>query len=180
MTADLIAELERGVSLPRALEIFDVLPAVAVEGMRGRWSGAEVSTGNPLDGLLQAYGWYGKRFVSAEEADPLLFGRDGSLFAVNPALVPVGLAVRLAWLARHPVMVAVGRRVLPLLQTRQPRARLRMVDYRGVSTATMIYDAQPITDHFRRLDDGTLLGAMDLRGLVQPFFFMLRREVPAA
>lgn len=177
MIADLAAELEDGVDPARALSIFDSLPALAVEEMTGRWIGSEVPTGNPLNGLLHAYGWHGKHFASGEEVDPLVFRRKGTLFAVNPALVPLGLAVRLARLARIPVVAAVGRRILPLLKTRRPGARLRMVDYRSVSTATMIYDAQPITDHFRRLDDDTVLGAMDLRGLDQPFFFLLRREV---
>lgn len=180
MTADLAAELERGVSPARALEIFDSLPAVTVAELHGSWSGAEVPTGNPLGGLLRAYGWHGKRVASAEEVDPLVFNRSGALFAVNPALLPVGLARVAPWLARNPVLATVGRRFLPLLKTRRPRARLRMVEHRGVATATMIYDARPITDHFRRIDDGTLLGVMDLRGLDQPFFFLLRREIPDA
>ena len=51
-----------------------------------------------------------------------------------------------------------------------------MMEHRGVSTATMIYDALPIHDVFRKVDDDTVLGLMDLRGLPQPFFFVLRRE----
>jgi len=31
-------------------------------------------------------------------------------------------------------------------------------------------------DCFRRLDANTLLGVMDLKGMQQPFFFVLRRE----
>lgn len=180
MTGDVIAELERGVTPDRALEIFDALPAVEVEEMSGRWAGSEASTGNPLDGLLGAYGWHGKRFASAEAVDPLIFGKGETLFAVNPAVLPTGLALKFPRLAHNPAVVAFGRLSLPLLKTRRPKARLRMVEYRGVSTATMIYDAQPISDHFRRLDDDTLLGAMDLRGLSEPFFFLLRREIPAS
>lgn len=145
MAADLAAELERGVSPARALEIFDALPAVTVAELHGSWSGAEVPTGHPLGGLLRAYSWHGKRFTSAEEVDPLVFHRNGALFAVNPALLPVGLARAAPWLARNPVATAAGCRLLPLLRTRRPRARLRMVDYREVPTATMIYDAQPIS-----------------------------------
>lgn len=180
MTADLTAELEGGVGLARALEIFDALPAMTVAEMSGLWAGSEVPTCNPLGGLLRAYDWHGKRFTSAEEVDPLVFRRNGALFAVNPALLPLGLTVKFPRLARNPVLAAVARLALPLLKTRRPRARLRMVERRGVATATMIYDARPITDHFRRIDDGTLLGVMDLRGLDQPFFFLLRREVPDA
>ena len=39
----------------------------------------------------------------------------------------------------------------------------------------MIYDRQPIIDVFRRVDDVTLLGVMDLRGMSQPYFFVLTR-----
>jgi Domain of unknown function (DUF4334) len=40
----------------------------------------------------------------------------------------------------------------------------------------MIYDSLPINDIFRKVDDDTVLGAMDLRLTPQPFFFILRRE----
>jgi hypothetical protein len=43
-------------------------------------------------------------------------------------------------------------------------------------SATMIYDALPISDVFRRVDAHTLLGLMDYRALEKPFFFVLRRE----
>ena len=39
----------------------------------------------------------------------------------------------------------------------------------------MIYDGLPILDHFRAVDAATLLGLMDLRGMAQPYFFVLRR-----
>ena len=59
--------------------------------------------------------------------------------------------------------------------TSRPRARLRTVEHRGVHTAAMVYDALPIIDVFRRVDGATVLGLMDLRGLPDPFFFLLRR-----
>jgi hypothetical protein len=179
MAADanaLAVELAGGVSTSRALAAFDSLPAVSLTGMAGRWVGSEIPTGHPLDGLLGAYGWHGKRFSADNEADPLIFARGATMFHVKPSLVPLGLAVKLPRLVRHRAVVVLGRLLLPLLSTRRPQARLRRVDYRGVSTATMIYDAQPINDHFRRLDADTLLGAMDLRGMPEPFFFLLRRE----
>jgi hypothetical protein len=40
----------------------------------------------------------------------------------------------------------------------------------------MCYDALPINDVFRKVDDDTLVGAMDMRGLDAPFMFVLRRE----
>ncbi|MBJ7330372.1 MAG: DUF4334 domain-containing protein [Solirubrobacteraceae bacterium] len=54
-------------------------------------------------------------------------------------------------------------------------ATLRTVAYRGVSTATMVYDKQPIFDHFRRVDADTVLGAMDRKGEPEPLMFVLRR-----
>ena len=40
----------------------------------------------------------------------------------------------------------------------------------------MIYDRQPIVDHFRRIDDGRVLGLMEMRGMERPFFFLLSRD----
>lgn len=60
----------------------------------------------------------------------------------------------------------------PILGT----AQLREVVYRGVPTATMVYDTQPIFDHFRLIDDNTVLGAMDRKGDPQPLFFFLQRH----
>ncbi|HVL00076.1 MAG TPA: DUF4334 domain-containing protein [Dongiaceae bacterium] len=54
-------------------------------------------------------------------------------------------------------------------------AQLREVVYRGVCTATMIYDSQPILDHFRKIDDKTVLGAMDRKGDAAPLYFYLQR-----
>jgi hypothetical protein len=44
----------------------------------------------------------------------------------------------------------------------------------------MIYDSLPINDIFRKVDDDSVLGVMDLRFSPQPFFFVLRREGPAS
>ncbi|MDP1776604.1 MAG: DUF4334 domain-containing protein, partial [Moraxellaceae bacterium] len=54
-------------------------------------------------------------------------------------------------------------------------AQLRMVEYRGVSTATMIYDKHPIMDHFRQIDANTVLGVMDKKGDSMPLYFYLQR-----
>ncbi|MCB1177334.1 MAG: DUF4334 domain-containing protein, partial [Leptospiraceae bacterium] len=34
----------------------------------------------------------------------------------------------------------------------------------------------PIYDNFRKVDENTILGVMDLKGLKDFFFFVLRRE----
>lgn len=78
-----------------------------------------------------------------------------------------------------PIIVsdAQGRRVASPMMG---KASLRMVRYRGVSTATMIYDQHPIFDHFRKVDDDLVLGVMDRKGDASPLFFYLRRLRPSA
>jgi len=51
-----------------------------------------------------------------------------------------------------------------------------MTTYLGKSSATMIYDKLPINDVFRKIDQDTVFGGMDLKGMKSPFFFILRRE----
>lgn len=163
-----------------ALALFDAADPITVEAMFGTWHGAEVPTCHPLDGLLQASGWWGKRFVDAEKVDPLLFpAADGrSLWACNPALAFGGLRLSTALPALRTVPVRRPiARLRPLLATKTPKARLRTTRFRSVDTATMIYDQLPINDVFRRLTDDTVIGAMDLRGMKQPYFFVLRRDV---
>ena len=157
--------------------LFDALPGVAIEELTGRWRGSGLPTGSPLDGLLEAYGWYGKEFVDADRVHPLLFlDRHGRPRPVNPAPLPVGLLRSRPGLTR----LGVARRVFGLgrmlLWTDRPAARLRTVLHRGTATAAMVYDALPIIDVFKRVDAGTVLGLMDLRGLPDPFFFVLTRE----
>lgn len=63
-----------------------------------------------------------------------------------------------------------GREANPVLGA----ASLRAVEHRGVVTATMVYDKHPVFDHFRRVDEDTVLGLMDRKGDA-PLFFWLRR-----
>lgn len=160
-----------------ALAYFDRCATVDVAELSGRWRGRGLPTGSPLDGLLEAYGWYGKEFLDAETVHPLLFaGRSGRPRPLDPALLPVAVLRNHAALARCPVARVAFGVVRPLLTTRKPRARLRAVEHRGVVTAAMVYDALPIVDVFRRISRDTVLGLMDLRGMPEPYFFVLRRE----
>lgn len=144
----------------------------------GLWRGAGFATGHPLDGVLEAYGWYGKRAESEEDVHPLLFSkRGGDVVAVDPRFL--ALALRMIGRVPVPKSPLAGRLfqlMMPLLTTRRSRARLRMIAYRGTKSATMVYDQLPIHDVFRRMDGDTLLGLMDLKGMERPFFFMLHRE----
>jgi Domain of unknown function (DUF4334)/GXWXG protein len=138
--------------------------------------GSELPTGHPLDGLLEAFGWHGKRVGNPDETHPRVFEGAAGLFSVNPALLPVSLAVRFSRLVLTHPMPVIGRRLVRMARTSKPRARLRMMEYRGVVTATMSYDALPINDHFRRVDADTMIGVMDFRSIDRPFLFVLRHE----
>ncbi|RBP06230.1 GXWXG protein [Roseiarcus fermentans] len=169
-----LAALRRRATPAEALAFFDRLPPMPATEMLGAWEGAGLHTGHPLDGLLEAVGWRGKRFDGPEAVHPLVFGKPGATFSVNPALAPLALG--------HPGLARSASRfatpALALLSTREPKARLRMTEFRGVVTATMIYDQLPINDVFRRVDADTVLGLMDQRGAEAPdyFFFTLTRE----
>jgi hypothetical protein len=162
------------------LDRFDALPPVATGDLRGLWRGSGVPSGHPLDGVLERLGWFGKRFDDDERVHPLVFRTGRGLTGVNPALVPLGLVLRTAPLLRTAPAAAVLAAVRPLAATRRPRARLREVRYRGVLSTALVYDDLPVIDAFRAVGDGSVLGAMDARGMVQPYLFTLRPVRPAA
>jgi hypothetical protein len=176
-----LARLEQGCSVTEALALYDTLPPVDVDVMVGAWRGAGIPTGGPFDGLLENLGWHGKRFESTESVHPLVFaGARGRLVSVDPGRVPLGLAARHGQRFTGRATAIAFRMLLPLLATRRPRARLRPVTYRGLASAAMVYDQLPIIDAFRAVDPDTVVGAMDLRGLPEPYLFTLRRERPAS
>ncbi|XHX79670.1 MAG: DUF4334 domain-containing protein [Stenomitos frigidus ULC029] len=167
-----------GTSTAEAWEIFDNLDTVDVNFMVGSWKGASFPTNHPLDGVLEAYHWHGKRFDDAEHVHPLVFKTiGGGTTSINPLwMLPV-----VGWLDRLPMpkAKAVGRifqMSLALFATSRSSARLRLTHYRGRESATMIYDALPINDIFRKVNETTVFSVMDLKGMEQPFFFMLQRE----
>lgn len=164
------------VAADEVLDLFDALPAVSTTQMLGTWRGSGLPSGHPWDGMLEAFGWRGKRYDSVEDAHPLVFEDARGTFSANPAHMPLGLVQRYPALARSTLVRRLGRPSLRLFRTSRPAARLRTVEYRGVATGTMVYDALAINDHFRQVDPDTLLGAMDMRGFDAPFFFVLRRE----
>lgn len=176
-----LATLERGGGgTAGILALFDRLPPVSVAAILGRWRGSGMPSDHPMDGLLERFGWYGKAFDGPEDVHPLLCrDRRGAIFALNPAVLPMGLVNRhTGWfqtgLAGQGFAFA-GRAAA----TRRPAARLRMMEHRGVVTAAMIYDALPVIDIFRAVTPDALLGLMDLRDMARPFFFVLRRDTAA-
>ncbi|KHL18851.1 GXWXG protein [Mumia flava] len=64
------------------------------------------------------------------------------------------------------------------LTTGKGAASLWMVEFRGESTATMVYDGQPVLDHFKQVDESTVLGIMNGKGVLDDerhFYFFLER-----
>jgi hypothetical protein len=160
-----------------ALALFDQLAPVAPAELLGDWRGQGLATGHPLDGVLEAWHWHGKRFLSTEAVHPLIFAAAGGRrISVDPNWVPMAL-LRAPWVGRLAPLGRLAPWLLPLLATEKPRARLRQLYYRDRLSCAMLYDNLPIIDVFRRLDANSLLGLMDARGLEQPFFFTLQREV---
>jgi Domain of unknown function (DUF4334)/GXWXG protein len=158
-----------------ALQLFDELEPVDIEFMLGRWQGSGFPTHHPMDGLLEAFNWYGKEFVSAEHVHPLLFSDGNSIFKVdpNPTVMNLGLSFPLP---KNEAMKPIYSSMNKLLKTEESKARIRMMEYRGKVSATMIYDYLPINDVFRKVDNNTVLGLMDYKSVPQPFFFTLKRE----
>ncbi|MEP1522340.1 DUF4334 domain-containing protein [Ascidiaceihabitans sp.] len=161
-------------SSEEALTYFDSLEPVDVPMMIGTWHGQGIDTDHPMDGLLEASRWIGKRFDGPDAVYPLvhkgLFGRD---FFVNPALLPLGLVTHLP--LRDPFIKVLFPLLSPFLSTGKPKARLRMTEFRGKVSATMQYDARPINDVFRKIDARNVLGLMDHKGAKTPFFFKLTK-----
>lgn len=160
----------------QALEICDALEPVELNFMTGHWRGNGFHTGHPMDGLLEAYHWYGKSFDDPDNVHPLLFStRRGARAAINPVFMGPALGM-MKNLPRSPMAGRLFQLAMPLFTTSRSRARLRMTSYRGVSSATMIYDQLPINDVFRRIDEDTVFGIMDFKHMDHPFFFVLHRS----
>lgn len=61
-------------------------------------------------------------------------------------------------------------------------ASLWLEEFRGELTATMVYDGQPVHDHFKRIDENAVLGIMNGKGVVdfqdgvgRYYYFFLER-----
>lgn len=172
-----LAQLRQGCSGADVLAWFDTLPPVGPTQLLGRWRGSELPTGHRLDGLLAGYGWYGKEVLDEETVHPLLFpDAVGHPRPLDPTPAPLWLLRSAPGLLRTPPARLAFHAVRPLLATRRPQARLRRLEHRGVLTAALVYDRLPVIDAFRAVSADAVLGLMDLRGLADPFPFVLRRD----
>ena len=118
-----LAALARGTSLDEALAFYDTLPPVPLAHLRGLWRGGGVPTGHPLDGVLEALGWYGKQFDGPDAVHPRVFATTrGERYCIDPAHAPLWFALRRAAWFRHPA----ARRAFELgARARRTRARAR-------------------------------------------------------
>ncbi|MFE6666019.1 DUF4334 domain-containing protein [Streptomyces sp. NPDC057697] len=116
---------------PDALDaLWADLAPVDASSILGSWRGFVFPTGHPVERVLARSRWHGKRFVSLDDAKPLICrADDGGLRSDT----------------------AAGR----------GEASLWNIEFRGEVTATMVYDGMPVFDHFKRVDDTTLLGVMN-------------------
>ncbi|KAJ7576977.1 hypothetical protein C8J56DRAFT_1061690 [Mycena floridula] len=63
------------------------------------------------------------------------------------------------------------------------KARIREIKFRGVVSAAMVYDVLPIIDYFRYVDENTVCGVMDAKGVPEElgsYHFYLVRLQPKA
>ncbi|CAM5479927.1 hypothetical protein GCM10010329_29810 [Streptomyces spiroverticillatus] len=126
------------------------LEPVGAASILGSWRGFAFPTGHPVEKLLARSRWHGKRFLSVEDAQPLICrAEDGSLYSDTTS----------------------GRGA----------ASLWNIEFRGETTATMVYDGMAVFDHFKRVDDSTLLGVMNGKAAAVSdsghlFYFALERE----
>lgn len=173
MSIDRILEAGRATT-QEALDLLDSLEPVDLDFMMGDWRGEGFQTNHSMDGLLETYHWHGKRFDSIEDIHPLVFStRRGGLASVNPVFMGPLLGFPLP---KSVMLARIFQMLMPFFTTSRSKARLRMTNYRGKLSATMIYDQLPINDVFRRIDQDTVFGVMDLKAMESPFFFILRRD----
>ncbi|MGC4411048.1 DUF4334 domain-containing protein (plasmid) [Rhizobium rosettiformans] len=160
---------------------FRDLSPVEPEDLVGLWRGRGIPTGHPLDGILENLGWFGKRFTEDLRADALLF-RSGKrrLTAIDPFPIPLRLAMRFHSLGKTRFAPNLFSHLLRPLRALGPIATVRRLPFEGVSSAAMVYDRLPITDHFRRMDKDTVIGLMAIKGDARHYLFELQRVQDAA
>jgi hypothetical protein len=127
------------------------LATVTVEEVLGGWRGGDFATGHVASTVLEKVRWHGKRFDGPLAAVPLVCRDDSGELYSNKEAGGGG------------------------------EASLWPVQFRGEVTATMVYDKMPVLDHFKKVDDDTLMGIMNGKlgaafGIEDLYYFWLERE----
>ncbi|APO72126.1 hypothetical protein IE4872_PD01605 (plasmid) [Rhizobium gallicum] len=152
------------------------LEPVQPKDMIGLWKGVGLPSGHPLDGVLENLHWFGKRFHADMRADALLFQRrPGRLVSIDPRYIPIGLAIKAAPLGRTAVARKLFLHLQQALRAKGTTASITLQIFEHVESAAMIYDKQPIVDHFRLVRHDELVGMMCVRGDSCRYFFRLRK-----
>lgn len=137
---------------PSALdELWADLATIRPEEMLGAWRGGDFSTGHPASALLTKIAWHGKRFDSLTDGHPLICRGEDGDLYSNTTYAGGGYS------------------------------SLWEVGFRGETTATMVYDAMAVLDHFKRVDDAVVMGIMNGKleaafGTADHYYFWLERE----
>ncbi|MBW6425205.1 DUF4334 domain-containing protein [Rhizobium sp. XQZ8] len=161
---------------PATEEWFQTLEPVRAQEMIGLWQGAGMPSGHPLDGVLENLGWFGKQFHADMRADALLFqGRPGRLVAIDPALIPLRLALRFSAFGRTFIARNWFSYLRRALRAQGTTASLHGGDKSQFQTAVMAYDRLPIADHFRWTGEDEVAGMMVVEGDRRRYFFGLKR-----
>lgn len=127
------------------------LETLRTDEMLGAWRGGDFATGHPASGLLTTIGWHGKRFDSLLDGHPLICRGEDGELYSNTQYAGGGYS------------------------------SLWEVGFRGESTATMVYDAMAVFDHFKRVDETTVMGIMNGKleavfGTNDHYYFWLERD----
>lgn len=137
---------------PSALDaLWSDLETVRPEDMLGAWRGGDFATGHPASALLTTIGWHGKRFDSLLDGHPLICRGEDGELYSNTKYAAGGYS------------------------------SLWEVGFRGETTATMVYDAMAVFDHFKRVDATTVMGIMNGKleaafGVADHYYFWLERD----
>lgn len=127
------------------------LRTVSVEEILGSWRGGDFATGHLASKVLDQVKWHGKRFDAPLDAKPLMCRGEDGELYSNLAAGGGG------------------------------EASLWPIGFRGETTASMVYDKMPVVDHFKAVDDDTLMGIMNGKlesafGVNELYYFWLERE----
>jgi len=129
-TVEFLSKIEK-IKYDELLSFYDSLGPVNIDDVISRWEGHDINLGHACSDAMQAIRWWGKWYISADEAIPLVVFNEQR----NKLYSDKGLM--------------------------RGEASLKMVEFRGVVSTTMVYDSEPVFDHFRKVNDDIVLGCMN-------------------
>jgi hypothetical protein len=156
------------------LELFRRLPLFEPRELVGLWKGRGIPARHPFDGVLENLGRFGKRFTP-DAGGRCCFAHASDAWSPSIQSGPLGLALRFHGLGRTRVARNLFSYLQRRLRARGPVASIKTMVFGGVESAAMVYDNQPVVDHFRRIDPYSVMGAMTISGDERIYFFELEQ-----